>query len=185
MALHEQSIGATDEWFTPPYVFDALGCRFDLDAASPGQAITPWIPANAFIIARSLETAWHGFTWLNAPFGPRNGLAPWLEKFEQHGNGVCLVPDRTSAPWWQRYVPRAELVLFVGKKIRFIGANGQEGKSPAQGTCLYSFGPRGRVALETAARRELGTLMIPAPAVRSNRSASTLNLVDWEDRPGA
>jgi len=185
MALHERSIGATDEWFTPPYVFDALGCRFDLDAASPGQAITPWIPANASITARSLETKWCGFTWLNAPFGGRNGLIPWLEKFERHGNGVCLVPDRTSAPWWQRYVPRAELILFVGKKIRFIGADGQEGKSPAQGTCLYSFGPRGRVALENAARCGLGTLMIPASTVRSDRSVPTLNLVDWEDRSSA
>src|SRR6516164_79108 len=102
-----------------------------------------------------------------------NGVA-WLEKFEQHGDGVCLVPDRTSAPWWQRYVPLAELVLFVGKKIRFIGVDGQEGKSPAQGTCLYSFGLRGRVALENAARCGLGALMIPASTVKSDRSALKL-----------
>jgi hypothetical protein len=161
MALHEQSVGATDEWFTPPHVFEALGCRFDLDAASPGRAVTPWIPADKFITTRSLETPWRGFVWLNAPFGARNGLVPWLAKFEQHGDGVCLVPDRTSAPWWQRYIPRAELVLFVAKKIRFIGADGQEGKSPAQGTVLYSFGARGRSALERAARAGLGALMVP------------------------
>jgi len=40
MALHEQSVGATDEWFTPPYVFDAFGCEFDMDVASPGQDLT-------------------------------------------------------------------------------------------------------------------------------------------------
>jgi hypothetical protein len=161
MALHEQSVGASDEWFTPPHVFEALGCRFDLDAASPGQAVTPWIPADNFITARSLETPWRGFTWLNAPFGGRNGLTPWCAKFELHGNGICLVPDRTSAPWWQRFVPRGELVLFVAKKIRFINAAGEEGRSPAQGTCLYSFGPRGRAALERAARAGLGVLMVP------------------------
>jgi hypothetical protein len=182
MALHEQSIGASSEWYTPSYVFDALGCRFDLDAASPGQVITPWIPADEFITARSLETVWRGFAWLNAPFGRRNGLVPWLEKFEQHGDGVCLVPDRTSAPWWQRYVPRAELVLFVGKKIRFIGVDGQEGKSPAQGTCLYSFGLRGRVALEDAVRCGLGALMIPASTVKSDRSALKLEEA-WSARP--
>src|SRR6516162_2195132 len=152
MALHEQSIGATNEWYTPSYAFDALGCRFDLDAASPGQAITPWIPADEFITTRSLETAWRGFAWLNAPFGGRNALAPWRE----------------------RYVPRAELVLFVAKKIRFIGVDGQEGKSPAQGTCLYSFGPRGRAALENAVRCGLGVLMIPASTVKSDRSALKL-----------
>jgi hypothetical protein len=161
MALHEESVGRTDEWFTPPYVFEALGCRFDLDAASPGQSVTPWIPANRFLTARSLETEWRGLVWLNAPFGGRMGLVPWLAKFELHGNGVCLVPDRTSAPWWQEFVPRADLVLFIKKKIRFIGADGQEGKSPAQGTCLYSFGGRGRAALERAARHGLGTLMTP------------------------
>ena len=26
----------SQEWYTPPYIFDALGCRFDLDPASPG-----------------------------------------------------------------------------------------------------------------------------------------------------
>src|SRR6516164_79110 len=66
MALHEQSIGATNEWYTPSYVFDALGCRFDLDAASPGRVITPWIPADEFITARSLETGWRGWRSLSS-----------------------------------------------------------------------------------------------------------------------
>jgi endonuclease YncB( thermonuclease family) len=66
------------------------------------------------------------------------------------------------------------LVLFVGKKIRFIGVDGQEDKSPAQGTCLYSFGLRGRVALENAVRCGLGALMIPASTVKSDRSALKL-----------
>jgi hypothetical protein len=26
MALHEQSVGATSEWYTPRYIFTALGC---------------------------------------------------------------------------------------------------------------------------------------------------------------
>ncbi len=39
MALHEQCIGATDEWYTPPHVFAKLGCSFDLDVSSPGAAV--------------------------------------------------------------------------------------------------------------------------------------------------
>jgi hypothetical protein len=42
MAAHEQSVGKSDEWYTPPDVFDALGCRFDLDVSSPGRDATPW-----------------------------------------------------------------------------------------------------------------------------------------------
>lgn len=161
MALHEQSIGATDEWYTPQYVFDALGCRFDVDVSSPGQAITPWIPAKDFITCDSLIKEWRGFVWMNPPFGGRNALEPWLCKFFEHGHGVCLVPDRTSAPWWQRYAPQAEAVLFVAPKIKFIGADTRAGKSPAQGTCLFGTLGRGESALLNAARQGLGSLMKP------------------------
>jgi hypothetical protein len=140
MALHEQCVGATDEWYTPSYIFEAMAVRFDLDVASPGAAVAPWIPAARCITAGSLEQPWNGFVWMNPPFGPRNGLVPWLDKFFAHGNGVALVPDRTSAPWWQEFVPRSDLVLFVDGKIRFIGADGQCGAQPAQGTCLLASG---------------------------------------------
>jgi DNA N-6-adenine-methyltransferase (Dam) len=162
MALHEQAVGATDEWYTPAYVFNAMGVRFDADVASPGSAVVPWIPADHHITADSLTAEWQGFLWMNAPFGPRNGLVPWLRKFRNHGNGVCLVPDRTSAPWWQQYAPTADLVLFVSPKIRFIGADGRPGVSPAQGTCLLAFGSQGVGALQNAAEAGLGTLMLPA-----------------------
>jgi hypothetical protein len=158
MALHEQCVGATDEWYTPPHVFDALGCRFTVDVASPGREVTPWIPAEHFVTACSLGTKWDGFVWMNPPFGRRNGLVPWLEKFFDHGNGIALVPDRTSAPWWQEYAPKAERILFVAPKLKFIGANGQPGTSPAQGTTLMAIGFDGCHALRRAAGR-LGVLM--------------------------
>lgn len=159
MALHEQSVGATDEWYTPPQVFRALGCSFDTDVASPGRSVTPWIPAHTFIQAGSLTADWSGFVWMNPPFGARNGLVPWLEKFFAHGNGIALTPDRTSAPWWQQYAPRAELILFVAPKLKFIDAKGVAGKSPAQGTCLMAIGKRSREPLFRARTDGLGVLM--------------------------
>jgi DNA N-6-adenine-methyltransferase (Dam) len=166
MALHEQSVGATDEWFTPPHVFAALGCEFDLDVASPGQELTPWIPAKRFMTCHGLTAPWSGFVWMNPPFGPRNGTVPWLERFFAHGNGIALVPDRTSAPWWQLYAPRAELVLFVSPKIKFIDANGAPGSSPAQGTSLLAVGQQGCAALQRAATNGLGVLMAPRMSFR-------------------
>src|SRR6266516_1734518 len=100
MALHEQSRGKSDEWYTPQYIFDAMGVPFDLDPCPPFGS-------------GGLEAEWCGFVWLNPPFGGRNGLVPWLRKFMAHHNGVALVPDRTSAPWWQEFVPQADLVLFL------------------------------------------------------------------------
>ena len=161
MALHEQCVGATDEWYTPPHVFDALGCTFDLDVAHPGRPRAAWVPAREVITEKSVRQDWRGFIWMNPPFGPRNGLVPWLEKFFAHGNGVALTPDRTSAPWWQQFAPKAELILFVSPKIKFITQDGEQGNSPAQGTTLFSVGHRGNEALRSAYMNGLGILMTP------------------------
>lgn len=163
MALHEQCVGATDEWYTPPHVFDALCCKFDMDVASPGRDVTPWIPADHFVTSGSLTNAhWKGFVWMNAPFGGRNGLVPWLGKFFRHGNGIALTPDRTSAPWWQEFAPQADLIMFVAPKLKFIGQDGQPGASPAQGTSLMAIGRDGCHALHQANANDLGVLMCAA-----------------------
>lgn len=161
MALHEQCIGTTDEWYTPPHVFRALGCSFDIDVASPGKSKTPWIPAVEYLTTRGLEIEWHGFVWMNPPFGPRNGMVPWLEKFFAHGNGIALTPDRTSAPWWQLFATRADAILFVSPKLKFIGADGKPGKSPAQGTCLMAASRRALEPLYRAEADGLGVLLHP------------------------
>lgn len=164
MALHEQAIGATDEGYTPREVFEAMRVNFDVDVSAPSDDIgavarpQTWIPARRFIEHDSLAVEWRGFAWMNPPFGGRNGLTPWLEKFVAHGNGVALVPDRTSAPWWQTYLPRMDLMLCVAGKIKFIGADGLPGTAPAQGTCLGAIGAHGQQALIRAAARGFGSL---------------------------
>jgi len=173
MALHEQCLGATDEWYTPKHVFDALGCDFDMDVASPADRRFVCVPTSRWLWSDSLSQDWHGFVWMNPPFGGRNGLVPWLQKFWDHGNGIALVPDRTSAPWWQTYVPQADAILFVARKIKFIGADGIEGKSPAQGTCLVGLGPKAEAALVKAAENGLGSILTPPSLAltRPNREA--------------
>ncbi len=159
MALHEQSVGATDEWYTPHYVFAAMGERFDLDVAASPHA--HWVPAKAHIFRDSLTAQWAGFVWMNPPFGGRNGISPWLAKFVSHNYGIALTPDRTSAPWWQLYAREMSAILFVSPKIKFIGADGEPGKSPAQGTSLMARGDRAVRALEQAARAGLGIVVLP------------------------
>ena len=85
---------ATQEWFTPPRVFEAMGMEFDMDVASPGAGIVPWIPAKRHLTLTedSLKTPWQEFVWLNPPYGLRNGMQAWLDKFVAHGNGVILLP---------------------------------------------------------------------------------------------
>jgi hypothetical protein len=151
--------GRSDEWFTPPHVFEALACRFDLDVAAPRNHET-YVPADRFIVENSLATAWEGFVWMNPPFGGRNGLMPWLTKFFDHGDGVALTPDRTSAPWFRDAWRKADSVLFTAK-LRFIRPGGSEGKSPSNGTALFASGRRGRAALENGRKNGLGILAAP------------------------
>lgn len=156
MAHWEPSIGASDEWFTPKYIFDALGVHFDLDVAAPVDG-PRYVPAKQWISENSLEKEWSGFVWMNAPFGGRNGLVPWLDKFFEHGNGIALVPDRTSAPWFQDAARKASSVLFLSPKVKFEKPDGSIGKSPGTGTAFMAAGLLGSLTLINA--KSLGILM--------------------------
>lgn len=159
MSAWEPTTGATDEWYTPKYIFDALGCQFDLDVAAPfGGPLH--VPCWGWLYDRSLEREWKGFVWMNPPFGGRNSLAAWLTKFFRHGDGIALTPDRTSAPWFQQAWARADLVLFT-PKVKFIRPDGSLGKQPGNGTALWATGSAGIAALRNAAESGLGILAEP------------------------
>lgn len=153
---HWEKTGKSDEWYTPPYVFDALGCVFDMDVAAPREG-PPHVPATEWLWRASLEQPWRGFVWMNPPFGGRNAIAPWMRKFFEHGNGVALTPDRTSAPWFREAWERATLVLFT-PKIKFERADGSVGPHPSNGTALWAAGPLGEKALRAARDAGLGVL---------------------------
>lgn len=154
---HWEATGKSNDWHTPKYIFDALECRFDLDVSAPGNG-PMHVPCKRWFWTESLEQTWSGFVWMNPPFGGRNALEPWLEKFFEHGNGIALTPDRTSAPWFQKYGPMALGWLFL-PKVRFLRADGSEGASPSNGTCLMAAGKKGYAALRRAS--SLGVLSIP------------------------
>lgn len=161
MALHEQSVGATDEWYTPMHVFVAMDVVFDLDPCAAPHRTPSSVWCNRACYMGGLTLRWRGFVWMNPPFGRRNGIVPWLARFIEHGDGVALVPDRTSAPWWQTYARQADMILFVSPKLKFIGVDGKPGASPAQGTTLLACGPRGVRALQNASANGLGSLWRP------------------------
>lgn len=155
---HWETAGISDEWYTPAYIFSALGCAFDLDVAHPKTSRTH-VPCRQFISANSLEQNWFGFVWMNPPFGSRNSLEIWLDKFFSHGNGVALTPDRTSCPWWQMANRKADAVLFINGKVKFERPDGSIGKSPSNGTTLFASGPKAMRALLNADANGLGAAM--------------------------
>lgn len=154
-----EASGRSDEWYTPKHIFDALGVRFDLDVAAPARRTH--VPCDGAFCSDSLTSTWSGFVWMNPPFGGRNGLEPWLAKFFDHGNGIALTPDRTSAPWWQAAWRRADLALFTDGKPKFVRPDGSVGKSPGHGVTLWASGKQGRLALVRASAAGLGALAMP------------------------
>ena len=169
----------TTEWFTPSFLFDAMGIRFDLDPASPGRRLTPWIPANRFYTTYGLEREWFGTIWLNPPYG-REVLPLWLAKFAQHRNGVALVPERTSTNWWQELVAEADLILCLNRKIAFASPSGERTTAFPIGSILVAFGERGIRGLVNAHHNGLGLLLTP---VRSIEAALLNNGVFLEQNP--
>lgn len=155
MAAYE-SHGESDEWYTPKYIFDALGERFDMDVAAPHSG-PRYVPADAWISEDSLGKLWSGFVWMNPPFGHQKQKRMWLDKFFSHGNGIALLPDRTSAPWWQEFAGEADAIMFVSPKIKFERPDGTLGESPGTGTCLFASGARAVAAIK---RSKLGLVLI-------------------------
>jgi len=137
MASHEITNGDCN-WYTPKWLFDALGYQFDLD---PCAGKKDFVPARFKCYESGLELEWTGSVWLNPPYGnKRLAIVPWLDKFIEHGNGIAIVPNRTATNWWQEWARQCDLLLFVEKKIKFI-RNGKEGKSPGYGNVLGAIGP--------------------------------------------
>jgi len=148
MAEHEACIGASDDWYTPPEIFKALGLTFDLDPCSPGAG--HWVPAINIMTKEDdgLSRDWYGLVFMNPPFGGRHGHLPWLSRFLDHANGIAIVRAYTSSAWFHDYVaPRAETLLFPRGKTKFIRPDLSVGRAPGHGVVLIGMGARSNEAL--------------------------------------
>lgn len=147
MKTHRPAVGASDEWYTPLEIFQALNTEFDLDPCSPSP--THWVPAQSVFTKEhdGLSRDWWGLVFMNPPFGGRNGHVPWLRKFFEHGNGIAIVTARTSAGWFHDWTPKAETMVFPRGKTKFVRPDGSVGKAPHDGIALLGIGDAANRAL--------------------------------------
>ena len=92
----EQHELTSDDYYTPAWVFERMGIRFDLDVCSPPGG-PPFVPADRYYTQADdgLACQWYGRVWMNPPFSfPR----PWIDRFIEHRHGVALFPH--SAGLW-------------------------------------------------------------------------------------
>jgi phage N-6-adenine-methyltransferase len=116
---HESQSARTVDWWTPEWLFEAMGLEFDLDPCQPVGGV-PWIPAKSFYTKEDdgLAQPWQGRVWLNPPYGKQT--PQWLKKMSEHKNGVALVFSRTDCKWFHDYITNADAVLFLKGRIGFI-----------------------------------------------------------------
>jgi hypothetical protein len=150
----ERSPIKSAEWYTPAWVFDALGLQFDLDPSSPHDMATS-VPAETkyTIFDDGLNKPWYGRVWLNPPYGKET--PQWMSRMIDHGNGVALVFSRTDASWCQAAMRSATAMLFVQGRIQFIpGRENQHKKSRSgAGTVMFAWGDECASALERMSDR--------------------------------
>lgn len=145
---HESQKNESVDWYTPPWVFEKLGVAFDLDPCQPEKRI-PWIPAlrRYTLVDDGLKSTWRGSVWLNPPYGKETPL--WLAKMHEHRNGIALVFARTDCGWFHDYVTKADAILFLKGRIKFVDGLGMTGGSgPGSGSLLVAWGGSNVTALE-------------------------------------
>jgi hypothetical protein len=97
---------------------------------------------------------------MNPPYG-RDELYRWTEKFTEHGNGICLVPDRTGTMWWQYLAAETDLLLCLRDRVKFSNAHGDVLGAFPIATHLFAFGEQGVKGLKNGHRNGLGVLLKP------------------------
>ena len=144
---HESPSAITTSWYTPKWVFDSLGCTFDLDVCAPTGGV-PWIPAkNHYALPQDgLALPWDGFVWCNPPYGKET--PKWLQKMTTHGNGIALVMARTDTKWFHDHLTSADCLLFLKGRIQFVDGLQQTGGSGSTcGSVLAGYGEKATAAL--------------------------------------
>lgn len=121
-----------DQLLTPKWVYQALG-PVDLD---PCAATNTFIGKTNYAIAHGqdgLILPWKGFVYCNPPFSQKE---LWINRMIQHNQGILLLPERGSAPWFGPLAETSGKYFVMGKKINFIGGP----SSNNVGSCLFPFG---------------------------------------------
>ena len=123
MSVHYSS--KSDEWETPQELFDRLAVLFGPFTLDPCAT-----PANAkcakFYTSDDdgLAQPWaNECVFMNPPYG--RVIGQWIEKaYHESLNGatvVCLIPARTDTAYWHDYVMKADEIILLRGRVRFVG----------------------------------------------------------------
>jgi hypothetical protein len=126
---HTRTQNTTDDWITPLWLLEQLG-PFDLDPCA--SDFQPWVTAATMFKPSETDglfADWHGFVWMNPPYGAPCGA--WLNRLAMHDQGIALVFARTETKMFFESVwGHARSMIFVRGRITF---NYPDGSAPKVG----------------------------------------------------
>ena len=134
-----------DECYTPQWVFDGLGIKFDLDVASANHPLIVVPTKNRYTKDDdALLQDWFGNVWMNPPFSK---VTPWIDKWLNHNQGICLVPLSSNARWINKLWDSEAACLYLPPNMKFQGASGLTVHMRWR-TALWALGDQNIEALE-------------------------------------
>ena len=147
---HSKTKGQSDEHYTTKSIFSALNVVFDLDVAAPSGGGNA--PALHYYDKESdgLSSQWWGNVWMNPPY---SSPTPWVEKWLDHGNGICLVAV-SRAKWYDRLWRECDGILNLPPSLKFMTPDGKS-KGIFMPCVLASIGAENTDALRLS---ELGLM---------------------------
>ena len=137
-----QDVKTSDDYYTPKWLFDALGLVFDIDVACPPEGPLHTPCRNYYSVKDDgLAQHWNGRVWMNPPY---SGPKPWVTKFIEHKNGVALVPFAKSK--WHQDLWDSDAKFVYVRAITFVKGDTNLGQAPfALG--LWAFGEENVAAI--------------------------------------
>ena len=128
----------SDDYYTPPHIFELLDLVFDLDVAAPPNG-APCVPCKNYLTQADdgLTSEWFGSVWMNPPY---SNPTPWVDRFIEHGQGVALLP--TSNGRWFGTLWNSDASFGVLDYLKFHSPNGVMPQAAPNRCWLVAFGSK-------------------------------------------
>ena len=127
------------ERYTPSYIFEGLGVRFDVDPCAP-VGIAPcreWCDSVFSLPTDGLSRDWEGRVWLNPPW-TRGAKRHWVAKLKQHGNGIALVRGGVDSKWFHDNLQDG--LFLLRRRVQYLRSD-QMDERPRKGNAVGGLEP--------------------------------------------
>lgn len=153
---HYRRIGE-ETWLTPRWLVDALGLPRTADVDPCAPPVRHWATARLHFnkAQDGYNCAWRksDFYWVNPPHGRE--CAKWMEKLDDHGNGLLLIFARTDTLAFHDLVfahPGAHTLFFFHGRLKFANGAGEEVGTAGGPSVLAAYCRRAVSVIQRAMR---------------------------------